>query len=221
VKHDNDNSLPRTRVEAKIMGVRTYFSGKSCPHGHIAERWADNSTCVICDRERKNARYRKDPQAVLEQQRKYQLADIDKHRKNERERSAKRRREKPDEVRAYAREWNRKNKDDINRKVRDRRKLNPEPHMVSVRNRRARIKGSGGRHTAADISEILQRQKFKCAECGASVRRRENRHVDHIMPIALGGANDKSNLQILCPPCNLSKNAKHPLDFAQERGRLV
>lgn len=36
-----------------------------------------------------------------------------------------------------------------------------------------------------------------------------------------GGANDKSNIQLLCPHCNLSKGAKHPVDFMQERGMLL
>jgi len=78
-----------------------------------------------------------------------------------------------------------------------------------------------GVHKPEDITEILKRQKFKCAECGVSVKDKKNRHVDHIMPLALGGSNWPTNLQILCPPCNLSKSAKHPIDFAQRKGRLL
>lgn len=89
------------------------------------------------------------------------------------------------------------------------------------RTRRARKSGLNGTHTKADIDEILRRQKYKCAECGASVKKRANRHVDHVMPLALGGSNDKSNLQVLCPPCNLSKSSRHPLDFARSKGRLL
>ena len=46
-------------------------------------------------------------------------------------------------------------------------------------------------------------------------------HVDHIQPLALGGSNDKANLQLLCPTCNLRKSAKHPVDFMRETGRLL
>ncbi|MEV4606157.1 HNH endonuclease [Neorhizobium sp. LMR1-1-1.1] len=67
----------------------------------------------------------------------------------------------------------------------------------------------------------MRRQKYRCAECGASVRKTTERHVDHIMPLSRGGSNGKQNLQVLCPPCNLKKAAKHPIDFAQERGRLL
>lgn len=46
-------------------------------------------------------------------------------------------------------------------------------------------------------------------------------HVDHIQPLALGGSNDKTNLQLLCPTCNTKKSAKHPIDFMQSRGLLL
>lgn len=38
-------------------------------------------------------------------------------------------------------------------------------------------------------------------------------HLDHILPLALGGLHDDSNLQLLCAKCNLRKGAKHPSDF--------
>ena len=41
------------------------------------------------------------------------------------------------------------------------------------------------------------------------------------MPLARGGKHEASNLQLLCPPCNMSKNAKHPIDFMQQRGFLL
>ena len=40
-------------------------------------------------------------------------------------------------------------------------------------------------------------------------------------PLALGGSNDKANLQLLCPTCNAKKSAKHPIDFMQSRGLLL
>ena len=42
-----------------------------------------------------------------------------------------------------------------------------------------------------------------------------------IKPLARGGTNQRTNLQLLCPPCNLSKSAKDPIDFMQSRGFLL
>jgi 5-methylcytosine-specific restriction endonuclease McrA len=91
--------------------------------------------------------------------------------------------------------------------------------QAHCRLRRAREKGAAGNHTANDILFLLEKQRYKCANCSKSVRKM--RHVDHIMPLAKGGSNDRKNLQILCPPCNLSKRAKHPIDWARENGRLL
>jgi 5-methylcytosine-specific restriction endonuclease McrA len=38
--------------------------------------------------------------------------------------------------------------------------------------------------------------------------------------VALGGTNDISNIQLLCPKCNLSKHKKHPQEYAKEHGML-
>lgn len=94
----------------------------------------------------------------------------------------------------------------------------PETGRSVVRNRRARLAQSEGRHTKVDVLEILRLQKGKCSCCRSKLTAY---HVDHIIPIARGGSNDKLNLQILCPPCNLKKNDKDPLDFMQSRGFLL
>jgi 5-methylcytosine-specific restriction endonuclease McrA len=96
---------------------------------------------------------------------------------------------------------------------------NPEAYRAIKRNRRARKRNAEGSHTAADIQQLLVLQKSKCAVCHTSIK--DDYHVDHVIPLAMGGGNGKDNLQLLCPPCNLSKNAKHPIDFMQERGMLL
>lgn len=51
-------------------------------------------------------------------------------------------------------------------------------------------------------AEVFQRYGGKCAQCGA----REYLEFDHIIPLALGGANTVGNLQLLCRKCNLAKS---------------
>lgn len=85
--------------------------------------------------------------------------------------------------------------------------------------RRARKKGAEGTHTANDIKNLQILQKNKCICCKKSIKNKF--HVDHIMPLALGGSNSKENIQLLCPHCNVKKHAKHPVDFMQSRGYLL
>lgn len=85
--------------------------------------------------------------------------------------------------------------------------------------RRARVKGAGGTHTAADIQRLIEMQRGCCAVCRCDVR--SAYHVDHVVSLAMGGDNSSANLQILCPPCNHSKSAKHPVDFMQQKGFLL
>jgi 5-methylcytosine-specific restriction endonuclease McrA len=49
----------------------------------------------------------------------------------------------------------------------------------------------------------------------------DNYHIDHIMPLALGGSNTDDNIQLLRQRCNNQKCAKHPVDFMQSRGFLL
>lgn len=42
----------KTRSEAKRLGLKRYFTGKRCPHGHIAERLVSNGLCATCLNER-------------------------------------------------------------------------------------------------------------------------------------------------------------------------
>ena len=83
-----------------------------------------------------------------------------------------------------------------------------EEKRVHVRNRRARKRGNGGKHTAAQIRDLLVRQRHKCPFCSANLRR--GYHADHIMPLALGGSNDISNIQLLCQPATTARATATP-----------
>jgi 5-methylcytosine-specific restriction endonuclease McrA len=71
-----------------------------------------------------------------------------------------------------------------------------------------------------DISQKLFKiQNGLCACCRKPLG--DNFHLDHIMPMALGGSNTDDNIQLLRSRCNQQKHAKHPVDFMQERGFLL
>ena len=67
----------------------------------------------------------------------------------------------------------------------------------------------------------MKMQGGKCAHLWCRKNLKDGYHVDHRIALARGGSNDKKNLQLLCPPCNIKKHAKDPIDFAQQNGMLL
>jgi 5-methylcytosine-specific restriction endonuclease McrA len=60
------------------------------------------------------------------------------------------------------------------------------------------------------LAALFDSQLGRCANAYCSKSLKDGCHVDHIMPVALGGDNDLRNLQFLCPDCNFRKNKLHP-----------
>jgi hypothetical protein len=55
------------------------------------------------------------------------------------------------------------------------------------------------------IREVVVRRDMNfCRYCG---RRVKSFHLDHVVPVSMGGSNDTSNLVVACSPCNLRKGA--------------
>lgn len=104
-------------------------------------------------------------------------------------------------------------------------KANPERHRANsakwqsanmwyavqaVNRRRARKAGADGHYTRAEIDRLIERQNGSCAHCGCGGRL----EIDHIVPLARGGDNWPTNLQMLCRSCNAKKGAKLPNELS-------
>lgn len=188
-----------SRKEAKALGLKRYFTGKSCKNSHFSERVTVNGQCMKCTNEKNVLSYAED-------------------RNGRRTRALARYAERSEEMSAYSRAYYHANKEHCVKRYAEWIKKNPDSRRVRKARRTALKRLSGGSYTAADVAAIFIRQRGKCAECGISLGKY---HVDHIMPLKLGGLNIPKNLQILCPPCNQRKHAKHPIDWARENGRLL
>jgi 5-methylcytosine-specific restriction endonuclease McrA len=210
-----------TRAEARAQGKKHYFTGRPCPNGHVAYRQTRGGNCMECSREGARAIYHADPASAQQRSQKWKAANNHK-------------------VRVQARGWYARNSEkargwEAQRYVLNRDRImkqskqyyNRVKHSESFKvqqkvlraRRRALMRKAAGYHSADDIRQIYNAQKGRCAYCRC--RLGDAYHVDHIISLARGGTNWPSNIQLTCKPCNLRKNAKHPLAFARELGRLL
>jgi 5-methylcytosine-specific restriction endonuclease McrA len=130
----------------------------------------------------------------------------------------------PERRRATVLRWDEANKEKRHESYLKRHYENIEAsrkrHAVNAQNRRARIKEVGGVLSKNIFDKLFSLQRGKCACCKIDLKSVVT-HIDHIHPIALGGENSDSNVQLLCKPCNHQKSWRHPIDFMQDRGFLL
>lgn len=96
---------------------------------------------------------------------------------------------------------------------------NPGARRVAFQNYEAKKRSNGGTLSRGLSEKLFKLQQGKCPCCNEPLG--ANYHLDHIMPIHLGGPNIDSNMQLLRQICNLQKSAQHPIDFMQGRGFLL
>jgi 5-methylcytosine-specific restriction endonuclease McrA len=65
-------------------------------------------------------------------------------------------------------------------------------------------------------SRMKRRRRRFCAHCGTA----NDLTIDHIIPLAKGGANQLHNLQMLCAACNTKKADSHPYRTADILGKI-
>lgn len=125
----------------------------------------------------------------------------------------------PEKVLASKAAWRANNPEKAAEIGKNWRKKNPELLRVYQQNRRAREKECGGALSKDIAKKLFLLQRGLCACCGKPLGNKF--HLDHIMPIILGGENSDKNIQLLRSSCNQKKHSKHPIDFMQSKGFLL
>lgn len=189
-----------SREDAISAGLLKYFTGRPCHRGHIDERYVSGFACIACSKDK--------IESSKDDKREYDRAHREKNADRYLEKAKLWAEANPEKVRETKRRW---------------AKRNPDHAVAQQHRRRAMKKSAGGTYGPKDIARIFEMQRGKCAMCLKKICKsgKNKYHVDHVMPLALGGSNWPSNLQLLCAGCNLKKGAKHPIDFAKENGRLL
>ena len=193
-----------SRIDAKTFGLKSYFTGKPCKHGHVALRKTVNGTCKECEKIGVEAWKAANREKHLEAMRRWGRNNPEKRRASVRARIDK------DPEKHYSR---------MRKAIARWAAENPGKKCANESRRRAKKRNVGGHFTDQDIAKIFKMQKGKCAYCHVSLGKRYDR--DHIIPLSAGGSNWPSNIQLLCDFCNSSKGAKHPVEYARALGRLL
>ncbi len=137
-------------------------------------------------------------------------------------------------IKKYHEDWTQKNKESIrirraiyretNRaEIAEKRikyeKENKGSSQARKQRRRIRKLGLDGRLSKDLVDKLLVLQKKKCPCCKKPLG--SDFHLDHIIPLALGGQHADSNMQLLRSGCNLRKHATDPIDYMQSNGFLL
>lgn len=186
--------------------------------------------CKECWENRKKKFYQNHPDfwhtwyvRNTDKRRKYRLENAEKARNQARVY----RQNNLEECRRRDREYHRLHAEKFRRQAVHYKKANRERYTALERNRKMAKRSIPGTFTAAQVAELLKRQKYRCYYCYEKFKRIKGKyvyHIDHTFPISRASGddpiNDISYLVLACPSCNLKKGKKYPWEFF-EGGRLL
>lgn len=196
-----------SRKQAKELGLKFYFTGKPCKHGHIAQRRTSNGFCLGCESDEEYKKYKS------EVAKKHYFENTE-HRKSCIRRWSL---NNKDKVTAYREKWRNSNldyfkdyyednKEFVLSKNRDYKKSNKD--VVAANNsyrRAAKINATPAWLSKEQLEEIRQIYKLS-SEISEYSGIKHN--VDHIVPLVsdvVCGLHVPWNLQVITAKENLSK----------------
>lgn len=203
-----------SNLDSKANRARSYVTSKICKQCGGVEFYADGR-CKACRKAQSAARYKANPEKAKARAAAWAAANYERVLA----RMAAYYAANPGKVAAKCAAWYAANAEAAKQKSRDRAKANPGAVRAAWQNRRARKIAAGGSLSPGLAKRLLKLQKGKCACCGEPLG--ADYHMDHIMPLVLGGSNTDDNMQLLRSRCNQQKCAKHPVDFMRARGFLL
>ena len=169
-------------------------------------------------KESKAKYYAANKEKIAEKRKAYRLANIEKM-KEQNKASNLRNKEKRN---ISSRMWNKINADRAKENDLLWKAENKDKTQIHDQNKRARKRYNIGSTRLSNglIKRLLLEQSNKCKYCKIEFVGK-NYHIDHIMPLSLGGAHADSNIQLLCAFCNLSKNSTHPSIYERKNNLLI
>jgi hypothetical protein len=180
-------SKPPNRKEAKALGLKTYFTGKPCKRGGIADRTI-NGDC-LCDACLDFARQLKQNYAVNNYHKHKEWAKAN-----------------PEKMKAYKQAWQDKNRIEQRARLNKWKKDNPEKVLADLHKRRAsRINATPkwyGEFDAFVMHEAALLSRHRSAVTNVKW------HIDHMIPLqskTASGFHCASNIQVIPEALNVKK----------------
>ncbi len=183
--------------------------------------------CKVCHRIAVDKRAKKAPEKVWQNR----PENRDKIRANARAKY----REDPQKEIARHREWRQDNPHVINAwreankevlsartkaSIKRWHERNPKGYLINMQNRRAKTERPGCKLSIGLWDKLMAFQSAKCPYCKVDLNSVKV-HMDHVIPLARGGAHADSNMQLTCITCNHRKHAKDPILFGREMGIFI
>ena len=202
-----------TRSEAKAAGLKHYFTGKPCKHGHIHKRMTSSGNCMECDRtnetrkEKRREYSRKERAENMEKVRERNRRSEAKHRESRIERKRKYREKNGEKIRAYYKE----NKIRIDTNNKQWASKNREKTAaIGAKRRAVELQRTPLWLTSSDNKAF----KAKFAEAAWMTSRTGiKHHVDHFYPLqgkTVSGLHVPANLRVIPSRENHKKLNKVP-----------
>lgn len=133
----------------------------------------------------------------------------DKYRYSHKEEISKRNKDWDSRNKEYRRLYKKQYRKQNSKHIKDYRKLyyekNRETELLNEHKRRERIS-----YSVPQRWRLSQQPEGLCYWCGVDLNTVKV-HIEHVMPISLGGPANKTNEVLACSGCNESKHNKHPL----------
>jgi post-segregation antitoxin (ccd killing protein) len=190
------------RAEAKLLGLKTYNTGKPCKHGHLSNRYASTAICVECVKLQSTAWRIANPEKHSASMQKW----IDGNRELHGTRVKRWQEANKDKVRADAKAWVKANPEKVKAKHLRHIKKHPDAYtarsVASVARRAKRVP-----QWLTSDDKWMMRQAYNLAKLRTQLFGFVW-EVDHIIPLRgelVSGLHVPTNLQVIPKSENRSK----------------
>jgi hypothetical protein len=217
-----------TLKEAKESGLKFYFTGIKCKHGHISKRYVTNRNCHECNNMKGKQYYKDNKEKQLEYDKEYRS----NNKESVKLRKQKYREQNKERINDVAREYYNNNKDKFKEaRVRQKQKTKARARKYYIENRElllyknkeyyinnkgtvfakcARRRASKHNAIVSWIENEIERIKEIYNECHMMSNTCDKKyHVDHVIPLQhnlVCGLHCVDNLQIIPAEENLRKS---------------